>query len=230
MSLQLLERKLSPTESLVITDLSQSEYCYKSMIDRICKEAGILQEQILLIWASPPCNTISPAGAVNQERGYHHRDYSQPHRPPRDDDSKYAREARKHDGMTSKVVKALAHSIAHRGTQAALENPKDGMERLLFMNEPRWRALTEKHTVDYCAWDHPYKKPENIWVSEFGWKPTGTTGNGRCNSDCNSGSVRPDTGRFRHFKVLSGAAGTGPTGPGIEHSCRFTDKVITPSL
>jgi hypothetical protein len=29
MSLQLLERKLSPNESLVITDLSQSEYCYK---------------------------------------------------------------------------------------------------------------------------------------------------------------------------------------------------------
>lgn len=50
----------------------------------------------------------------------------------------------------------------------------------------------------------------------FGWKPTSTTGNGRCNSDCNSGSIRPDTGRQRHFKVLSGAAGTGPTGPGIE--------------
>jgi hypothetical protein len=29
--------------------------------------------------------------------------------------------------MTSKVVKALSHSIAHRGTQAALENPKDCM-------------------------------------------------------------------------------------------------------
>ena len=122
MSLQLLERKLSPNESLVITDLSQSEYCYKSMIDRIYKEAGFLQEQILLIWASPPCNTISLAGAVNQERGYHHRDYSQPHRPPRDDVSRYVREARKHDDMTSKEVKTLSRSIAHRGTQATLEN------------------------------------------------------------------------------------------------------------
>ena len=61
------------------------------------------------------------------------------------------REARKYDGMTSKVVKALSHGVAHRGTQAALENPKDGMERLLFMNEPKWKALTEKHTIDYCA-------------------------------------------------------------------------------
>ena len=93
MSLQLLERKLIATESLVITVLSQSEYCHKSMIDRICEDAGILQEQTLLIWASPPCNTISPAGAVIQEGGCHHRDYSQPHIPPRDDDSKYAKEA-----------------------------------------------------------------------------------------------------------------------------------------
>ena len=103
----------------------------------------------------------------------------------------------------SEAIYKQAHSIAHSGTQAALENPKDGRERLLFTNEARWNALTEKHTVDYCAWDHPYKKAENIWVSGFGWKLTGTTGNGRCNNDCHSGSLRPDTGRWRHFKVLS---------------------------
>ena len=54
-------------------------------------------------------------------------------------------------------------------------------------------SLTRK-IVDYCAWNHPYKKPENIWVSEFGWTPTGITGNGRCGDNCESGSVRPDTG------------------------------------
>jgi hypothetical protein len=47
------------------------------------------------------------------------------------------------------------------------------MERLLStgMSEPRWKALTEKHTIYYCAWNHPYKKHENIWVSVSGWKP-----------------------------------------------------------
>ena len=65
MSLQLLERKQAATESVIATGLSHSEYCYKSMVDRICEEAGILQEQILLIWALPPCNTISLAGAMN---------------------------------------------------------------------------------------------------------------------------------------------------------------------
>ena len=90
------------------------------------------------------------------------------------------------------------------------------MERQWFMNAPAWKAITEKQVVDYCAFKHPYKKPENIWVSEFGWDPTGITGNGRCGDKCESGSVRADTGRFRHDKVLSGATGTGPTGSGIE--------------
>ena len=48
------------------------------------------------------------------------------------------------------------------------------------MNAPAWKAVTEKQAVDYCAFRHPYKKPENIWVSEFGWHPEGLTGDGRC--------------------------------------------------
>ena len=70
--------------------------------------------------------------------------------------------------------------MEQQGTHAALENPRRGLERLPFMNAPRWRKLTEKKVIDYCAWKHPYKKPENIWVSEFGWTPTSTTGDGRC--------------------------------------------------
>ena len=30
------------------------------------------------------------------------------------------------------------------------------------MNAPAWKAITEKQTVDYCAFRHLYKKPENI--------------------------------------------------------------------
>ena len=90
------------------------------------------------------------------------------------------------------------------------------MERQWFMNAPAWKAVTEKQIVDYCAFRHPYKKPENIWVSEFGWHPKGLTGDGRCGDNCESGSVQADTGRYRHYKVLSGATGTGPTGTGIE--------------
>ena len=216
MALNLTEKKLSETETLIITDLSQSECDYSTTIEIICEKAGILPSQILLIWASPPCNTVSPAGALNQSREVHYRIHSDPHLPPRDDDSKCARLARKHDSITGKVTKALCHSIEQQGTYSALENPRKGLERLPFMKAPRWRSLTEKKVVDYCAWKHPYKKPENIWVSEFGWIPTGTTGDGRCGDNCESGSLRSDTDRYRHHKVLSGPTGTGPTGKGIE--------------
>ena len=71
------------------------------------------------------------------------------------------------------------------------------------MNAPARKAITKKQIVDYCAFRHPYKKPENIWVSEFCWSPTGITGDGRCGAKCESGSFRADTGRFRNDKVLS---------------------------
>ena len=118
--------------------------------------------------------------------------------------------------MTSKVIQAMADSNENRGTQIVTENPRGGTERQLFMNAPRWKRLTHKHVIDYCAWRHPYQKSENIWVSEFGWKPTGITGDVRCGGKCESGSIRPDTGKFRHNKVLPGATGTVPTGKGIE--------------
>jgi len=216
MSLQLSETRLSENEWLVLTDLSQSEFDYHSMIDVICEQVGILHEQILLVWASPPCNSISPVGPVNEGRGFHYRIHSEPHWPPREDDSKYSKLAKKHDAMTSRVIDALADSTENRGTQIAAENPRGGMERQLFMNAPRWKRLTHKHITDYCAWKHPYQKSENIWVSEFGWKPTGITGDGRCGGKCESGSVRADTGKFRHDLVLSGPTGTGPSGKGIE--------------
>ena len=115
MALNLTEKKLSETETLIITDLSQSEWGYSTMIEIICEKASILPSQILLTWASPPCNTVSPAGAVtcNQSREVHYRIHSEtdPHLPPRDDDSKYAHLARKHDSMTGKVTEALCHSI-----------------------------------------------------------------------------------------------------------------------
>ena len=89
------------------------------------------------------------------------------------------------------------------------------MERQLFMHEPHWKALTEKHVIDYCAFRHPLMKTENIWVSEFGWQPTGITGDGRCHGKCESGSLHDATGRYRHDLVLSGPTGTGPSGKNV---------------
>ena len=75
--------------------------------------------------------------------------------------------------------------------------------------------MTEKHVIDYCAFRHPLMKTENIWVSEFGWQPTGITGDGRCHGKCASGSVHDATGRYKHNLVLSGPTGTGPSGKDV---------------
>ena len=72
------ERKLSTTEWLVVTDLSQAEYDYKTMLVQICLAAGIalMISEVLFLWASPPCNSISPCGTVNDLRGSGYRIYS----------------------------------------------------------------------------------------------------------------------------------------------------------
>ena len=61
------ERRLSDTEWLVVTDLSQAEYDYNTMLVQICLAAGIALSEVLFLWASPPCNSISPCGTVNDD-------------------------------------------------------------------------------------------------------------------------------------------------------------------
>jgi hypothetical protein len=58
------ERRLSDTKWLVVTDLSQAEYDYNTMLVQICLAAGITLSEVLFLWASPPCNSISPCGTV----------------------------------------------------------------------------------------------------------------------------------------------------------------------
>ena len=120
----LAKHRLSDTEWLVLTDLSQTEYDYHTMLKEICNSVGLKPEQVLLLWGSPPCETISPAVAVNQERGSAYRIYSIPHWPARTDNSKYGIKARMHDAMSEKVVQAMTHSATHEGVQVAAENPR----------------------------------------------------------------------------------------------------------
>ena len=75
----LTRHRLSNTEWLVLTDHSQTDYNYRTMLREICNSVGLKPEQVLLLWGSPPCETISPAGAMNQERGLAYRMYSIPH-------------------------------------------------------------------------------------------------------------------------------------------------------
>ena len=112
------------------------------MLRKICSSVGLKPEQVLLLWDSPPCETISPAGAVNQERGSAYRIYSIPHWPARTDDSKYGVKAREHDAMSEKVIQAMTYSATHEGVQVAAEI-REGVwsDSCLCMNHTRRHSL-----------------------------------------------------------------------------------------
>ena len=100
-------RRVSETEWVVVTDLSQAEYEYSTMHTRICIAADITLAEVLFLWAPPPCNSIPSCGTVNVLRGSGYKIYSDPAWPPRNDGSKYATIAQNHDFMTSRVTRAI---------------------------------------------------------------------------------------------------------------------------
>ena len=65
-AITLARHRLLDIEWLVLTDLSQAEYDYRTMLREICNSVGLKPEQVLLLWVpSPPCETVTPAGAVD---------------------------------------------------------------------------------------------------------------------------------------------------------------------
>ena len=53
-------------------DLNGSE-TPEQLLERIFKEANVKKEDIVRVWASPPCETFSCANASNIGRGHHYR-------------------------------------------------------------------------------------------------------------------------------------------------------------
>ena len=50
-----------------------------------------------------------------------------------------------------------------------------------FMQQTDWTELTDRTVVDYCNFcSSHYHKPAGMYTSQFGWKPAGKSGTGRC--------------------------------------------------
>ena len=216
-------RALSETETILLMDLSCSQR--GRMVYDVCKRMNIDPETVLMVWASPPCDSYSKLGPVNAERGTATRDYSDPAWPPRKDGSKQAQRARDADVLTENMTHSLLAARGH-GIQFAAENPTGGMIRRPFMHNKEWLEHTHCLTVDYCAYDHPVKKPTNIWISEFAWSPTGSTGDGRCNNACGSGHINSDTGRYIHDVVLAGRGDRALSPPHISQQKNSVPKLL----
>jgi len=176
---------------LLTKDLSQ---CKKRQVIReVCEELGISLSQVLIVWASPPCETYTCLDWTNIWRGCNHRNHDDPLKPPRDDDSKYAAKARLHDGMVTNLTESfIGDHKDGAGYAAALETPLGNLRKRPFMNTAAWNQLMDMHVVDYCAFGAPFRKRENVWVTGMDWNPKGSTGDGRCHDRCGQQSVRPD--------------------------------------
>ena len=62
--------------------------------------------------------------------------------------------------MTENLSHSLLAARKH-GMHFAQENPTGGLSRGPFMHNPDWLQHTHCLTGDYCAYDHPVKKPTN---------------------------------------------------------------------
>ena len=179
----------------------------------ICRQAGIQPEDVAAKIGFVPCETYSIADLSNVTRGHHYRDHTKAHKPPRRDTGKKRDTALAHDTLVSNIPQAWACD-AEQGSNAELllENPVDNLQHRPFMHDLPAALGMIKHRIDYCAYNHIFKKPAHIWTT-LDWSPTGRTGNGRCCGQCGQGSIR-ENGRFKHFHGLAQEPIRGPRGPG----------------
>ena len=174
----------------------------EEIIQIICKKAQIKPEDIVLMWASPPCETFSRANLSNLSRGTNHRKNDGQMTP---EDGPQGDTARQHDRLVKRVKQVL--SLVKR---SVMENPASGLENMWYMAGDKER----KQVIELCSYAWPFKKTTNLWVNGFDFKPKGSTGDGRCNAKCDQGAFDKVTGRFKHFMALAVDPQRGPRGAG----------------
>ena len=191
-------------EIAVQADLLQGDPT--SLIQRICAAVGVDPTNVLLVWASTPCETFSKADPSNITRGNHHRNHGNPERPPKSGDLSDLKvlKAVEHDRFLPRLQMMLA-ADRQRGLDYnfVFENPRASLRCRPYMQIAAWPRVVEvvRRTVHLCAFGHIYKKATDLWTSLVQWEPRGVTGDGQCHSRCGQGEWH-DTG-YRHHYALS---------------------------
>jgi transposase InsO family protein len=183
------------------------------MTAEICRKAGISVGNVAGKLGFVPCETYSIADLSNVTRGFHYRDHDSATKHPRLDLGLERDKALAHDLLVSNILTAWAcdRDAGYRHAML-LENPVGSLQHRPFMKwMPKLLGMA-KHVVHYCAYDHIFKKPTNIWTN-LRWEPKGLTGDGRCNQDCGHGAVQ-DNGKYKHFYGLAQEPCRGPRGQG----------------
>ena len=130
----------------VALDLNGSETLEELLDMIICRKAGINRDDIVLTWASPPCETFSRANWSNMSRGNRHRK-KEDGLPPVE--GKKGEKARAHDRLAVRIKEVLALT-----KRFVMENPAGGLERMWYMMD--WQD--KKKVIEMCAFAWPFKK------------------------------------------------------------------------
>ena len=208
--------------SIIQLDLNGEE-SIEDIVTEICNRAHIKREDVVLAWASPPCETYSRANWANLSRGHNHRQPVQGWPPVTGEKGK---KAQAHDRLVKRVMQML--ELFER---SVMENPRGGLEHMPFMRD--WD--TRKKTVDLCAFLWPFLKGTNLWVKGFDWAPTGVTGDGRCRRKCGQGEEDLRSGKFRHYMARAvdpqrGARGGGSTKWNCVMPVEMMREIVTATL
>jgi hypothetical protein len=191
--------KNSPEETMAVIVLETRRQKPRTVVRRI---------KLGEVWVSVPCNTYCKMGYINGEHQF--RDRTDPGRRPMKGTEK-GKQAEEADKLVQKVlllIEYLAERKAEqlktgvmmvvegvemdlRGMEWFLENPEGmlGMRHFMKKFEEEHKHGVVKLVVDYCAWNHYYMKPTDIWTSMMFWEPKGVQedGTGRCRSQCKHG-------------------------------------------
>jgi hypothetical protein len=168
----------------------------ESVVQQICVLAGIQMADILLVWASTPCETYTSLDYTNSSRGNYYRDHNSATREPRslescvtEEDFEKRRKAIQHDQLTEGVVRSFrTDNHRHRNYAFCLENPAGMLAERPFMTVSGWLSLGVRRVVNYCNYGGRFLKPTFIWSSLRQWVPGGQSGCGRCNEQCSAGT------------------------------------------
>ena len=180
----------------------------------ICKSAGVSPDQVAAQLAFVPCETYSCADWSNWTRGFHYRDHTQKHRPPRPDECEKRSMALRHDQLVQHVFHAWLHDTENGlHFNKFMENPYGTLRLREFMNVLPQMLSMKMFTCDMCAFGHVLKKKTNVWTDTH-WVPTGNTGDGLCHNRCGQQYRDKVTGRARHHFSIGQDPQRAPKGPG----------------
>ena len=181
--------------------------------EAIRKKAGFEWEDVLLVWASPPCQTFSPADYSNISRNNNFRRHDDPERPPTVTNPDKARVARSHDVLVQQLLEMFQHArLQVPGVACAMENPRGSLACRPYMQPEVLPCGLKYEVLDQCAFDRDYRKTTHLIHNMEGLQLKGNTGDGRCHERCGKGEFV--CGRYRHFKALAMEPIRGPRGQG----------------